>query len=610
MDIPFKFRILESNNPFLISNSLDDYPEYNNYFFTEEKIDSIKDEQMISITENTDITIEFNSVKGNARVYMDTLDYYQSSICKEDENGNIYIDESPEPIVLFKNAKSDKDYYPFIPGTYQIYVTLENEKYYALINVQPKQLTPPELDLMREEIEETIENLAHMLVTNKNISKMIDSSLEEESISNKLLILMNYYNKIIPTLKEIQQSPRYKIINHYYLEGIDKVKIIDQETIKHRLKKCDNQNRLLVPKREITRDLPENTIIIKIIKYIQNVARTINQYIENLLPHIEYDANLLVGGKFPRPESEYSKYIHQIESLQNSKQKIKKMLTACNIFLQTEWVNEVVEKATNNNSTGLYLDNRYRLMYKVYRELQHNKKIIQLDSAFSYRWKRTDKLYEMWGFIKFLKALQSPTLGFQPVKGWIYDDDEILSSWKVPLLKEGETITLISSDNKVIKLVYDKPIVYDKKLTSFEDPLYTQFPNNRPDTRIDFYDNDRYEASFIIDFKYRPAHSIGNLKVDEYTKDSTVYKQILHYSKFDSEFVRKTKDYVVTDKTFRTTPPVAGVWVVFPNHISNNEANKQVSKKDWLTKIPFSPGESIEKLENIILEALKQESLI
>lgn len=189
MDIPFKFKIQEKIKSSFVNEFQDEMVDYSEYFFTTKMMNTVSEDLMIPITENRDIIMEFNSSENNARIYMDTLDYYQNSICKEDDNGNIYIEESFEPIILYKNSStnsSNTDYYPFVPGTYQIYVTCGSEKYYAYIKVNPKQITDVELGIMREEIEEMIENLAHMLVSNESSTKM-DKELEKKN-----LFLVNY----------------------------------------------------------------------------------------------------------------------------------------------------------------------------------------------------------------------------------------------------------------------------------------------------------------------------------------------------------------------------------------------------------------------------------
>lgn len=610
MDIPFKFKLQEKIYRPYRSNTEDEMKDYSDYFFREEMLHVASENLIIPITENRDIILEFTSLNKDGRVYIDTLDYYQNTVCKEDEDGNMYIEESVEPIILFKNVfsnNSSSDYYPFVPGTYQIYVTCGNKKYYAYIKVNPKQITDNELTIMREEIEELIENLAHILVSNESFSKSAKVTENKESISSQLLILVQNCNKIIPIVNEIKHSPRFKVINNYQLEDSYKAKVIDQETIKHRLKKKDEKNRLLVPKRSITRNLPENQILIEIIRYLQKVTRTAIQYMEQVLPHIESDINRLSGGRHARPANERILYSKQVDSLQENQLKLKKLNNAFNSLLQSDWIKEV--SGTSSNALGVHLDGRYRFLHQLSRQIKNTKKTIQLNADFSYRWKRTDKLYEMWGFIKLLKALQSPELNFKPVTGWIYNNQEFLNTWHVPLLKEGEVITLQGPENKIINLVYDKPITYDRKATKYDNPLYSSFPNNRPDARIDFYDNDMYEASFIIDFKYRPAQAIGNLRVNEYNGDWTAYKQLLHYSKLDSEFVRKSKDHLVVDKPSRNTPPITGVWVFFPNS-ANNKNVREITKLEWLTKIPYSPGESSMKIETLILEALKHENLL
>ncbi|MGN7289155.1 nuclease domain-containing protein [Bacillus velezensis] len=609
MDIPFKLVIKEK-----IKHSSIDKDNYylidcSDKFFNKKRLGSIKKEQMISITENRDIIMEFSSFKKGARLYIDTLDYYQSSICKEDENGKIYIEESSSPIILFQNfsrEKNDLSYYPFVPGTYQIYVVCDNVKYYAYINIEPKQVTHQELTVMRNELEEIIENLAHTLIKNESASKDDKGSNEKESISNQMLFLVQNCNKIITITNDIMVSPRFKVTTIYEWKYSYKTKVIDHETIKHRLKRADSNNRLMVPKKIISRNLPENSIILKVIKDLNKVTKKAINYTNQLLPHIEYEANRIIGGRYTRSESERLRYSKQIASLEKSQGQLRKLRNLFNRFLQSDWISELKEEK-RNNASGLQLDNRYRFLNSIYRRLINMKKQIQLNSDFAYAWKRTDKLYEMWGFVKLLKALQSPLIGFEPTDGWIYGDENLFITLEVPLLNEGTTITMHGKNNEVINLVYDKPIIHDRKLTKFEDPLYSHFPNNRPDTRIDFYKNNRYEASFIIDFKYRPAVAIGNLS--DYQSEWKAYKQLLHYSKCDSEFVNKTKDHKIPDHKIRTKSPIAGVWVFYPNK-DNTKLYGDIKKIDWLTKVPYSPGEKLNKLEDLILQAFQYEGFI
>ena len=68
-------------------------------------------------------------------------------------------------------------------------------------------------------------------------------------------------------------------------------------------------------------------------------------------------------------------------------------------------------------------DVRYRTLYQVQRELKKEAAEIMIDKLFPYQWKRTDNLYEIWGFIQFVKILQDEQLGFEATGGWIYDEN-------------------------------------------------------------------------------------------------------------------------------------------------------------------------------------------
>lgn len=205
----------------------------------------------------------------------------------------------------------------------------------------------------------------------------------------------------------------------------------------------------------------------------------------------------------------------------------------------------------------------------------------------------------MWGYIRFIKALQSEELGFKPINGCIFGSQEVLDTWEIPFLDAGTSIKFQhKSKNLWINLVYDSAIPNNKKLTTFESPLYTEFPQNRPDTRLDVYFNDRYELSFIVDFKYRPYYTIGSLGT--YSNESYTYSQLLHYSKFNSLFVGKERDYKPSPGKYeRLVLPVPEVWVLYPNFGKNENGNVKIG--EWLKKVPYSPGENLTKIIDLLV---------
>jgi hypothetical protein len=608
MAIPFRMILKERINKGIFNEI-----EATQYFQEDPFFNNLTEEKMITIIENKDIYLEFDAGSIGARLYMDTLDYYNQSICREDENGNIFIDESKEIITLFSNAYDNENktnFYPFVPGSYRIHVEANGRIFYAYLNVEPKQMSKPELNSMRTEIEGMIENLAHDMIKHESASHDKSNLDTDVSIATQILRLMHDYSKWIGLIEEIKNSPRFKIAKTYHMESSTKVRIVDQETIKHRLKQPDTLLRMYVPKRYITHNLPENQVIIQSIKYFLKIGRKAVGYLNKIIPMIDKSRESLVvpdKGRYHHYrglDSSDNLVLRQMKASQEANNQLmvmRRLVSTCTQFLHSNWVKEVQVKPIV--TSGLYLDIRYRKLYQLFREIKNLKKKIKLDSSYAYYWKRTNLLYEMWGYIRFIKALQSDDLGFKPIRGWIYGNQDVLDTLEIPFLESGTSIKFQhKTKNMSINLVYDTAIPNNKRLTTFDKPLYTEFPQNRPDTRLDVYLNDRYELSFIAEFKYRPSYTIGS--VGTYSKEGYAYSQLLHYSKFNSLFVGKESVYEPSFRKYeRAFQPVPQVWVLYPNFGMSENGNVKVG--DWLTKIPYSPNEDLSKLIELVFSGLK-----
>lgn len=609
MDIPFKLIIREWIGE---KNGQDQYleTECDHYFQQSPKL--YNEENVIIITENRDILMHFSSGNKSARLYIDTLDYFHSSICKEDEDENIYIEESEEEIVLFSNkfnTESKDNYYPFIPGLYRIYVTINEKKYYAFIKVNPKQLDSDELSLLRDELESFIENLAHDLINNES-STHTNNEDNNASLANQMLLLSQNYNKLMNVLGDIKKNPRSKLIKKYNLMDYSRAHNVDQVSLKYLLKhSSDTKKRILLPKNEITKNLPENAMMITCIKFFFKITKQILIYLNDLKPFVfrEKEINFRDQQKYQRRinifDSTYLRSKHQIDWVDDQEEIMRKLNAALNNFLLEDWVKEVNVNNHHHHAISLYLDSRYRMLYSLYRNLKSIKKKIQLDAEYAYTWKRTDKLYEMWCFVRVIEALKTDKLGFIPQSGWIFGDNEsnpLLRQWHVPFLESKTKILFLGKNNSKIQLVYDEAIPKSYSGTDFDNPVYTEFPHNRPDCRLDYYQNDIYFGSIVMDFKYRPANSIGS--VNNYNNDYYAFKQLLQYDHFASSYVGRAKEYKPKKREKRLKKPVTEVWVFYPPASSNK--NEITPKNNWLTTVPYGPKEGLEKLENLIINGI------
>lgn len=99
---------------------------------------------------------------------------------------------------------------------------------------------------------------------------------------------------------------------------------------------------------------------------------------------------------------------------------------------------------------AVFRDPRYSVLYRLYKNLENPFSSLDVSSFYQFQWKRTDKLYEMWGFLRFIKALMA--------KGWELEDGvEVLKEegkYRLASLESGTEIRL-KRENAEIRLVYD-----------------------------------------------------------------------------------------------------------------------------------------------------------
>jgi hypothetical protein len=209
--------------------------------------------------------------------------------------------------------------------------------------------------------------------------------------ANQMLLLSQNYDKLVGLIDQIKQSPRSKLTKMYHLEESSKVRMIDQETIKHHLKHPGLQERMLVPERIVTRDLPENQTIIQSVKYLLKISQASIDYLDKVKPFIDKEKRALMGMSgnpyhFYKGSQEsdniVKRHSEQSDWIEQQRSTMKKLTNIFALFLKSDWITEV--KVRSNHTPGLYLDNRYSTLFQLYRELKNMKKKIQLDSKYGY----------------------------------------------------------------------------------------------------------------------------------------------------------------------------------------------------------------------------------
>ena len=544
------------------------------HFFTNE-LDFYEKREVVflEIKENIDVSILFQSPNKNLRLYMDGLDTLSEHLIEVDpEKGEVYLLPSEQSVTLFSNKE---EYYPLIPGFYRLVVVADGQSFFSWIKVIPKQLEESQWEIMRDEVEKELMGLAREIVLNR--TGMI-SGVEgiTPGMLGQFIVIKNRFPSVMAAISDLYRKVNYRINKDYLLVPKEKCRMIDEKTVRHRGSHPEHEHVLKSPLSAITYDLPENRLVKKIIRSVSQTLTGFMEAVERMENSIH---NSHVAGPF-RTEAEKRKTLSE---LQNLNEMARKMRGAIQWIKTSPWYNSV---GISQSSVVPYImnsDPRYRALYQLYRELGDENIQLTMDKSYSYQWKRTDKLYEIWGFIQFIKVLSSQELSFMPEKGWAFSEHFDGNRLILPTLPP-QTVVVFRKDSLRVNLVYEALLPTQSKLTNKQNPLFTRGTHTCPDGRLDVYKNELYIGSIIFDLKYRPRYSIWNQNLIYSNKQNGVMRQLVSYGdNLHSPFLFGEN----IANPFNISP-VQEVWAIYPNRYGTDRTFDFPDHK--LSLMELTPG--------------------
>jgi hypothetical protein len=584
---------IQSNLPFSLALSQGEsnvmYPEF---------VERLTDEDpSVIIRENISLKVFFTSPNPSVKLYMEGLELLPDRFLEFDEQKVPYLPPSDKPYTLFA-YDVQQDYYPLIPGVYQITVVVGNKQYYALYKVVPKQLSQVQWELMRDELENELRGLAQDLVR-KHLSIGTHGSLERLPSQQlyRFLVILKHFPNVITALGDIAARANHRVRKQYRIVQEEKVRFLDEIGLRYEATHLNNQGWSKVPVRVVDHDLNENRWICKIVTEISHMLKEIIFSLE--LSRETVGIEIQDMSRFSRGgENAFLRERRRVlRDLDLFLATAKKMSHSLRMIENAPWYDDVSKEKTVPFSPTLIRDARYRTLYQMYRELHSQNAEVTLDNAYAYQWKRTDWLYEMWGFVKLCKMLRTD-LQFEAVKGWIFDSSGAERDKFVPMLKPGTSLEF-RKDNITLQLVYNGELPNDINQTSVKNPLYILGTyHNKPDVRLDVFDDDIYQGSIIMDFKYRPRGNFWNVSKDQYQRPHATNQLISYYSAPTSKFFLGDKLPKALQSRLR---PVHEVWVFYPKdrtEIQRNDLNEQYHVR----LLTLCPGESLSH----VVEELKR----
>ena len=477
------------------------------------------------IFENSEWGLIFHAPEGS-KLYMDGLDLIHDERILKDANG-IYITPSDDPYYIYNHNENENKY---LPGLYRLKLVNQSTVKYSWLKIKPKFLTENLLEVMKQDVENTVKGLARSFHANTNGSLSNYSSFLTFEEIEALTILNNSYKDFNLNTYFLSHSPRVRAGSYYHWTRNKKRNLDNKSIKKMSIKKYDKE--LYLEDFHATVDISENRVLkrllLEILQVIMNVKKSIEKIPKNLMSSdLKKDFTLL-----------------------------QKYSSKLNYLLKEGWLRKVQIVQKEKGISNAYLDYRYIFFKDLNWKLKHISNFQpQFSRQYQYYWHRTDLLYEIWGYIKVIEALKS--LGFTPVKGWIFDNVDL----DFQELKPGTCVEMKTNGMykhfMYLKIKYDDEVLpEEEEKVTLSNPLWHSSPHNRPDIRIEIYDKNMiFQSTIILDTKYRRLKNMNNFGKAGIVEQLNAYRyQLLSpypfradsYQKYNL-FHRKNEDHQVID---------------------------------------------------------------
>ena len=551
------------------------YTSHNIKFY--DSLESLNDssyEPEIKIREYSDVTLTINTEE-KFQIEIDGMDGVDNLLTNHEDG--CYVDIPAKNIEIF----SANDF-PLPPGRFVIKIKLEDKIYYTGFEVYSGRMADEMWQLMAKEVLESLKLMAFQFVHSRLAMAKIDKEHELlGALFIKIGILTKHYSNVVSALDGLITSPHSKIAKKY--TSLNSNYKYPMDGVAYKLNGRNGRlNKIIYPQKYTDYDLAENIYVKSIVKDLSGIIDSfILEMDEKLLFLKEKISQDFFGRK--NKNVEYLRNINTLATLEEYYGMARKLKGVISQLKNTEWYRSIKVNKFAFVPAQSMLDPRYGILSKLSNELKANTVRFDIDTKLSLIWKRSDKLYEMWGFLKIVEQLEK--IGFVLQQGPnVVTLDKVI---KIAAL-DSEQGFMLKKDAFTVKAYYDKILPGPNDFTDKEyNPIYTTALNNKPDVRLDFYYTKEkvfYIASLIVDFKYRKKQGIwGN---DDFKLNYTDCRsQLTNYAN-----QTKTKFYADYEEqqSINAIRPVREVWALYPNQY---DVTEETDKNNFSVKLfSFVPG--------------------
>ncbi|KPB06086.1 DUF2357 domain-containing protein [Bacillus sp. CHD6a] len=509
------------------------------------------------IRENVNLELRFRCDDPGAKCYMDGFDGLGDErllVDKESEENYLGCDGM---VTLFRHSTSD-NYYPYIPGLYSLRVeTSEGRTFYTLVKVISNRLFDDQLATMRSEVEEKLKGVALEVIRKQHSPKSLAALRIDPKLFRQYQMLQHYFTDIYAIVSDLAQRVRSSVAREYQMQPAEMPAHVDVVTIQHRLKRPDTMNLVKSVQKRINYDLPENQMLKAILEkwnqLLHEFVACMDTTIKGLSNRKDYSFSISLPLERKR---------RLVEELKEYRGKAMRMSGALNLVKSSHWYREVSYKKALSVPMVMFVDVRYRKLYQIDQALQGEE--IPVHTGLGQQWKRTDQLYEIWGWLQVVDVFGKGDSGEQGKSGSFVITSKPVAKDNMIQYQFGEISLHITYDGTIPS----HPEATDKWTV----PVYTTGTNNNPDVRMDLFLRDIYIGTIMIDMKYRKRHALT---------DSM--RQLTSYA----DNVRSP--YIYGKKRWQKYRPVHQVLVFYPEKHGGIEVEELDGKS--ISFVPLTPAE-------------------
>lgn len=537
----------------------------------------------LTFTENQDIYIRFDAPRG-FRFTMDGLDVVTIP-GEERENGQTYIApfrRQDQPLLLFEGQD-----FPLVPGYYVLTVEGGGRSWYGLMEITPKYMGKQSWQDMRDELTDEIRTLSFdFMKKNIHISKALEGALGlNTSMLLRFYTISSESSVVLSVLDELSHTANARMVLRLKQIRQEEGRRPDPHIRPQHVKERPGAERMPALRAEITRDVEENRFAKSILLALDHILQQFLEEIDGPIRRLEEKQAELRKYTWGLEYKTGEKALSRLSLYRRRARRIKDSISRVS---RAPWFEEAGTATEGEVPMTVFMDPRYSVLYRLYKNLSDPAQSLDVSSFYQFQWKRTDKLYEMWSFLQFIKALTA--------KGWELEEGISVireeGRYRLSSLESGTEIKL-RREGEEVHLTYDGILPASSADTDRKNhPLYTNNSHRQPDLRLDYYKGGLYYGSLVADFKYRDLLFLWQ---DE-TRSASLRRQFNAYRDMNTRFYRDLDETA----SLRDSRPVKEVWAVFPREIPGK------SDEDYsLRFIPLAPGLTgnhrlAEELENYL----------